>query len=116
MRSSGSTRGRRAAARFSVAAGSSTSRPPRSSSCNSLSKRVAFVYREGTLDSVAADQRWLLDDPPAADWFSQALDLWSNRDPFDRLLVAHARLRGWRLATGDSSLLERLTPAERLEL
>ena len=72
--------------------------------------------REGTLDSVAADDRWLLDDPPAADWFSQALDLSWTRDPFNRLLVAHARLRGWRLATGDSSLLERLTAAERLEL
>jgi len=28
----------------------------------------------------------------------------------------HARLRGWRLATGDGALLERLRPAERLEL
>jgi PIN domain nuclease of toxin-antitoxin system len=31
-----------------------------------------------------------------------------TRDPFDRLLVAHAFYRGWRLATGDHDLIERL--------
>jgi hypothetical protein len=29
--------------------------------------------------------------------------------------VAHARLRGWRFATADARLLERLGQAERLE-
>src|SRR6188472_2890689 len=57
----------------------------------------------GALDALAHDERWLLDDPSAS-------------DPFDRLLVAHARLRGWRLATGDSVLLERLGARERLAL
>jgi len=55
---------------------------------------------------LSRNQRWLLDDPPAAQWFEHALaDRWT-RDPFDRLLVAHARVRGWRLATGDATILE----------
>lgn len=64
----------------------------------------------------AEDERWALDDPPAWTWFTAALELSWTRDPFDRLLVAHARLRGWKLATADSALLERLTAAERLEV
>ena len=52
------------------------------------------------------DERWLLDDPPAASWFERALAASWTRDPFDRLLVAHAQLRGWRLATGDAVILE----------
>lgn len=64
--------------------------------------------RSGTLQEIAQDARWALDDPPAAAWFEQALELRWTRDPFDRLLVAHARLRGWRLATGDGALIERL--------
>ena len=59
---------------------------------------------------------WLLDDPPSAAWFETALDLGWTRDPFDRLLVAHARLRGWRLATGDARLIERLHERERIGL
>jgi PIN domain nuclease of toxin-antitoxin system len=59
---------------------------------------------------------WLLDDPPAAAWFDAALALSWTRDPFDRLLVAHARLRGWRLATGDKVLLERLPERDRLAI
>jgi PIN domain nuclease of toxin-antitoxin system len=39
-----------------------------------------------------------------------------TRDPFDRLLAAHARLRGWKLATADTLLLERLAPSELLPL
>lgn len=60
---------------------------------------------------LAEDNRWVVDDPPSADWFRIAVDVGWTRDPFDRLLVAHARLRGWRLATGDSELRERLGPA-----
>ena len=67
-------------------------------------------------DRLLDDDRWLLDDPASGDWFSAALGLSWTRDPFDRLLVAHARLRRWRLATGDRMLLERLAPAEHLEL
>jgi PIN domain nuclease of toxin-antitoxin system len=72
--------------------------------------------RGGTLESLADDGRWMLDDPPAVSWFMRAIDLGWTRDPFDRLLVAHARLRGWRLATGDDALIRRLAPTERLEV
>ncbi len=72
--------------------------------------------RTGRLASLADDDRWMLDDPPAADWFQAAWDLGWTRDPFDRLLVAHARLRGWRLATGDTSLLARLPESATLAL
>jgi len=72
--------------------------------------------RAGTVAAFAEDERWMLDDPPAASWFSRALDVGWTHDPFDRLLVAHARVRGWRLATGDALLLERLGQGERLEL
>jgi len=70
----------------------------------------------GTLESLTRDERWLLDDPPAVSWFLHAIDLEWTRDPFDRLLVAHARLRGWRLATADKTLLERLSPSDVLEM
>ena len=72
--------------------------------------------RGGTLERLANDDRWLLDDPPAAAWFTQAHDLSWTRDPFDRLLVAHARLRRWRFATADTALLKRFKPADRVEL
>jgi PIN domain nuclease of toxin-antitoxin system len=72
--------------------------------------------RNTTLDDIAHDDRWTLDDPAAAAWFGKAFDLGWTRDPFDRLIVAHARLRGWRLATGDTQLLARLADSERLAL
>lgn len=72
--------------------------------------------REGTLEHLVEDDRWLLDDPPAAAWFNGAIEMSWTRDPFDRLLVAHARYRGWRLATADATILKRLKASERLEL
>jgi PIN domain nuclease of toxin-antitoxin system len=72
--------------------------------------------RAGTLSALAEDDRWLLDDPPAAAWFDQAADLTWTRDPFDRLLVAHARLRGWRFATADAIVIKQLNPGERMDL
>lgn len=63
-----------------------------------------------------ADERWVLDDPPAAAWFARAIDIGWARDPFDRLLAAHAMLRNWRLATGDGELAERLGPDRTLQL
>lgn len=71
---------------------------------------------EGAVAGLADDERWLLDDPPAAAWFDRALALGWTRDPFDRLLVAHAGLRGWRLATGDRDLIERLGSARCVPL
>ena len=62
--------------------------------------------------TLAEDDRWRLDEPPAAKWFGAASELSWTRDPFDRLLAAHARLRGWKLATADDLLLERLPASE----
>lgn len=62
------------------------------------------------------DDRWLYDEPPADAWFSHALDLEWTRDPFDRLLAAHALLRNWRLATADDVMLEHLPSTNLFEL
>ena len=69
-----------------------------------------------TVDSFSNDERFRLDEPPAGPWFSEACELPWTRDPFDRLLVAHARLRRWRLATADDQLLERLPASAVLAL
>jgi PIN domain nuclease of toxin-antitoxin system len=66
--------------------------------------------------ALADDDRWRLDDPPAGRWFLDACALGWTRDPFDRLLVAHARLRRWKLATADDQLLERLSESDTLPL
>ena len=63
---------------------------------------------------IADDERWVQDEPPAAGWFLQAMEVSWTRDPFDRLLVAHARLRGWKLATGDAALADHLSAREVL--
>lgn len=68
------------------------------------------------LARIAADPRWTLDSPPSDRLFGAALDLDWTRDPFDRLLVAHASYRRWRLATGDRKLLERLPPDRAVAL
>ena len=70
----------------------------------------------GGLDALAHDDRWLLDDPLASTWFLEAADVSWTRDPFDRLIVAHARVRGWRIATADAAMLSRLGTRQRLEL
>jgi PIN domain nuclease of toxin-antitoxin system len=62
------------------------------------------------------DERWALDEPPSATWFDAALDVGWTHDVFDRLLVAHARMRRWRLATSDTTIIENLSPNEYLEL
>lgn len=66
--------------------------------------------------TVAASERWRLDDPPSARWFEAACDISWTRDPFDRLLAAHARLRGWKLATADAILLAKLPASDLLAL
>jgi PIN domain nuclease of toxin-antitoxin system len=65
---------------------------------------------------LAHDPRWLLDEPPSGDWFDAAMDVGWTRDPFDRLIVAHARVRGWKLATGDGRLADELSPREVMPL
>jgi PIN domain nuclease of toxin-antitoxin system len=69
-----------------------------------------------TAEDIVLDDRWLLDEPPSVRWFQRALEISWTRDPFDRLLVAHARLRGWRLATGDAEILDHLGPEGSVEL
>lgn len=66
--------------------------------------------------AVAEDDRWTLDEPPAAKWFAAACELPWTLDPFDRLIAAHARVRRWRLATADDLLLGHLPPSEVLPL
>lgn len=70
--------------------------------------------RGATLADVANNPRWLVDEPPAAAWFDEAIGLGWTCDPFDRLLVAHARLRGWKLATADAGLLQKLPETDRV--
>ena len=79
------------------------------------SGRVRFA---GARDAaaVAADERWRLDEPPCARWFAAACEVGWTRDPFDRLLVGHARVRGWKLATADSLLLEHMPSSDVLPL
>ena len=72
--------------------------------------------RTGGVTDLVARGPWLLDDPPSSAWFDAALDLRWTRDPFDRLLVAHARLRNWRFATADTALLARVPDRLRLEI
>ena len=66
----------------------------------------------GVIDS----DRWEIDEPPAVQWFEQAAEESWTRDPFDRLIAAHSRLRRFKLASGDGAILERLRPSERVEL
>jgi PIN domain nuclease of toxin-antitoxin system len=68
------------------------------------------------LQDVVEDDRWSVDDPPAAEWFARAADEAWTRDPFDRLIVAHARLRRARLATGDTTIGAHLRPSEVVAL
>ncbi len=72
--------------------------------------------QSGSLAAIVSDERWALDEPPSGPWFAAAAELGWTRDPFDRLIVAHARLRGWRLATGDDALIKRVGPASTLPL
>jgi PIN domain nuclease of toxin-antitoxin system len=71
---------------------------------------------DASVTELVHDDRWVIDDPASAAWFEKASEIGFTRDPFDRLIVAHARLRRWRLATGDRALLAQLASAERIEL
>lgn len=66
--------------------------------------------------SLAEDPRWFVDDPSARALFEEAESVSWTRDPFDRLIVAHAQLRSWKLATADEMLIEHLGPSRSLEL
>lgn len=66
---------------------------------------------EGGVGALARDSRWALDNPASDLIFKAALEVAWTRDPFDRLLVGHARCRRFRLATGDRHLLGRVPDA-----
>ena len=68
------------------------------------------------LRGIVESDRWEIDEPPPLRWFEHAAEESWTRDPFDRLILAHARLRDVRLASGDRAILDRLRPSERVEL
>ena len=71
-------------------------------------------FKDGrSAETLAVDDRWRLDEPPAARWFTIACEFSWTRDPFDRLIAAHVQLRRWKLATADEQLLAQL-PASRV--
>ncbi len=71
---------------------------------------------DSSLQDIADDSRWTLDNPSLYSVTLAALDIDWTRDPFDRLLVAHAFSRRWKLATGDRQMKERLGRERVLEL
>ncbi len=74
-------------------------------------------FRSGqSAAALGDDDRWRLDEPPSVKWFAIASELTWTRDPFDRLLGAHARLRGWKLATADDVIAANLPASEVLPL
>ena len=77
--------------------------------------RVRFK-RHTTLTDIVHDDCWVIDDPPSAAWFEAAVGVGWTRDPFDRLLVAHARIRRWPLATSDQRVMAQLRKGEFVEL
>ena len=79
-------------------------------------EEIGRLRLRGGIRAIVESERWELDDPPALDWFERSAEQTWTRDPFDRLIVANARLRGLRLATGDGAILERLPPSDRIAL
>jgi PIN domain nuclease of toxin-antitoxin system len=85
---------------------------------------IQFLEEAGRLRSshgpaavmLAHDPRWRLDDPSTVKLFDAAAELSWTRDPFDRLIAAHAQLRGWKLATGDLRLIDALPASDVLAL
>jgi len=71
------------------------------------------VSRSGPLED---DMRFTIDDPSSVSLFEAAADLPWTRDPFDRLIVGHALMRGWKLATADARIREHLPTNAVVEL
>jgi PIN domain nuclease of toxin-antitoxin system len=81
-----------------------------------LLEEIGRLRLRARVRGIVESDRWELDGPPAVEWFEQAADESWTHDPFDRLIVAHARVRGFRLASADAAVLERLRASERVEL
>ena len=73
-------------------------------------------FAVGGVARAREDDRWMLDDPPLDGLIEASRPLSWTRDPFDRLLAAHALYRGWRLATSDDHVLEHLPNSRTLPL
>ena len=81
-----------------------------------LLEEIGRLRLRAQVRGIVESDRWELDDPPAIEWFEQSADESWTRDPFDRLIVAHARVRRFRLATADAAILTHLRASERVEL
>jgi len=81
-----------------------------------LLEEIGRIRLTGGVHGLVNSDRWHIDEPSPAEWFVRAAEESWTRDPFDRLIVAHARFRRLRLATGDRRILEQLRPSERVEL
>lgn len=79
------------------------------------SGRLELIWG-GALESLANDPRWVLDNPGSHELFRAALDIEWTRDPFDRLLVAHAKTRRFRFATGDRNIKAHLSGPQLVAL
>lgn len=77
--------------------------------------RIAFPGSDAAT-AVRNDPRFAIDDPPIGGVIAHAIVLSWTRDPFDRLLAAHALHRGWRLATSDRVILQNLPASSTLRL
>jgi len=73
-------------------------------------KRIKVPARR-IVDSLAAEIGLKICDAPFADVARKALDERWTRDPFDRLILAQARLQGARLVTKDRFLRSRYAQA-----
>ncbi len=77
---------------------------------------VGSASVKGGVDRFRSDPRWDIDEISSVDWFEIAESIVWTREPFDRLIVAHAKRRKWRLATGDSKICDHLRASELIEL
>jgi PIN domain nuclease of toxin-antitoxin system len=78
-------------------------------------QEIGRVEVEG-VGKLEDDPRFSIDDPPSTALFEAAANLPWTRDPFDRLIVGHALMRGWRLATADVRIREHLPERATYEL
>jgi PIN domain nuclease of toxin-antitoxin system len=79
-------------------------------------EEIGRIEIEGGVAAIEADERFVVDDPASTALFKAATDLPWTRDPFDRLIVGHALMRGWRLATADARICEHLPARATVEL
>lgn len=81
-----------------------------------LLTEIGKLSLSGSVADLVSDSRLRLDPVDSLEWFEAARAFSWTRDPFDRLIVAHARLRGHHLATGDTVILSQLDEAHVIAL